>query len=288
MSRPLHASRHTRGGEVIDLAPYGGDACIALQGAQLLSWRPAGQAHDVLWCSAVSPLGGSKAIRGGIPVCWPWFGPHATDAKRPQHGFARNIAWRFDGTTNAAQRIVASFTLTSNAYHEHDPLLALEARLTMSFDISGTLHMQLLTTNTGAMELPLSPALHTYFAVSDVAAIAIEGLEGATYLDNTRGGAATQQTGPLRIAAETIALFDDAPSRQTLIDPGFKREIQINRAGPGSTIVWNPGATASTMADIPAGDASRFVCVESGCIGIRTVLLDPGTSHSLDVSIRVG
>jgi glucose-6-phosphate 1-epimerase len=271
-------------GDVIDIVVPQATARIARQGAQLLSWRPRGETTDVLWCSPLAPLTGGKAIRGGIPICWPWFGPHTSDPKRPQHGFARNLPWRFAPASIINGSATLTATLSAADCAAFQPEHALDAELTLT--IGQDLRLQLTTTNRGTTIAPLSLALHTYFAVSDVAAIHIDGFDGATYRDNTRGGALTAHTGPMRITAETIALFDHAPARQTLHDSGFNRRIAITSNGP-STIVWNPGASAATMADIPPGDAARFVCVESGAIGSQAIALAPGHRHVLDVSYSV-
>jgi glucose-6-phosphate 1-epimerase len=284
----LHEIKDERGGHVVTLSPQGARLQTALQGAQLLSWQPFRAEHDVLWLSSLSQLGGGKAIRGGIPICWPWFGPHATNTARPQHGYARNIDWTLDGTSASAtqsttmlslsHRTVAAHALSIHAEH------TLDATLKITVDDKHRLTLTLSSWNVGRTPAPLSFALHTYFAVSDVAAISIDGLDGATYRDNTRSGAATLQSGLMRIAGETIALFDDAPMRQTIDDPGYGRRIVIDRDGPGSTIVWNPGANAASMPDIPAGEVKRFVCVESGLIGSRAITLAPGQRHVFEVT----
>jgi glucose-6-phosphate 1-epimerase len=273
-----------RGGAVVNIAAPSASARIALQGAQLLSWTPHGFT-DVLWCSSLSQLGGGKAIRGGVPVCWPWFGPHAHDTQRPQHGFARNLPWQLERSALSGDTAELTFALAAEDCAAFTPEHDLSAELTLR--IGQRLEMSLTTINRSSTTAPLSIALHTYLAVSDVATIEIDGLDGANYRDNTRGGVATPHSGPMRIAGETIALFDEAPQRQTVIDPSANRKIIIDRANAGSTIVWNPGANANTMADIPPGAAKHFVCVESGVIGRSALALAPGARHTLDVAFSV-
>lgn len=252
---------------------------VSHDGAHVTRWAPEGFSA-VLWCSPMRLPG--KPLRGGIPLCWPWFGPHPIDPARPQHGYARLATWR-DVAVGGGMR---AFKLAATDCAAFNPEHQLTARLTIKH-FATTLTLKLETTNIGSTTAPLSLALHTYFAVSDVAAITIDGLDGTDYCDNTRGGAVARQSGPMRITAETIALFDDAPTRQTILDPGLKRRIDIDRLGVGSTIVWNPGANAATMADIPPGEAKRFICVESGIIGRRAVTLAPNAHHVLDVTISV-
>lgn len=279
-------ARSWRGLDVVAIDVAGARALVSMQGAQVLSWLPAGSAHDVLWCSSIVPAKPGGAIRGGIPVCWPWFGPHPVEAKRPQHGFARNTVWRLLDVLDTSERTVLMFALSAADCAAFAPEHRLDALLTITVG-PRTLGLMLETSNGGTSAAPLSLALHSYFTVSDVAAVAIEGIDGARFRDNARGGVWTAQHGPLRISGETVALFDEAPDRQIILDPGLARRIAIRRRGAGSTIVWNPGASAARIADIGQGEVERFVCVESGCIGTNAVMLGAGETHALDVEIAV-
>ena len=242
---------------------------IALQGAQVLHWRPQGQA-DVLWCAPLPPAGSGKAIRGGIPVCWPWFGPHATDATQPQHGLVRTANWTLVETAVTVAGARAVFELESwNCVIR----LALEAGRTLSVALS--------TRNIGATPVIITEALHTYFRVGDVNSISIAGLDGHHYRDNTDGGREKCQYGDCRIAGETIALFDAAPDVCNIDDPLFGRRIAIRRDGGQSTVIWNPGAAAVKISDLPAGEQQHFVCIESGNVGAAAVTVMPGTTHQL-------
>ncbi len=274
----------SRGGLVIDVATPSANATIALQGAQILSWAPRGH-DDMLWCSPVSPLGGGKAIRGGIPICWPWFGMHEDTAK-PQHGFARNLVWDL---VDAAQldddggHVVLTLKLPRRATErEH---FVYGAQATAFIDIGRTLSLRVETDNEGDEPFTITEALHTYFSVGAASAISIEGLAGRTFRDNTDGGREKTQTGPIAIRAETVALFDVSPELLTIRDPVLKRRIRIARdADSRSTVVWNPGAAAANMIEIPKGDETRFVCVESGNIGRAAIPIAPGESHACGVT----
>ena len=277
-----------RGGLVIDVAIDAARASIALQGAQVLSWAPAGH-DDVLWCSPLSPLGGGKAIRGGIPLCWPWFGPNADDSAKPQHGFARNITWDLVDVTdldNDDGHLVLTFGLPAEA-----PMRTLfphAAQALLFVDIGRTLTIRLETENIGNTSFTITDALHTYVRVGDVSRVRIDGLDGATYRDNAAGGRITHQDGPLTVSKETVALFDIAPAVANIVDPVLKRCISVMREPDSrSTIVWNPGATAAAMADIPKGGEAGFVCVESGDIGAAAITLEPGDCHACGVTYAV-
>lgn len=277
----------SRGGLVIDVTTRAATATIALQGAQVLSFVPQGH-DDLLWCSPVSPLGGGKPIRGGIPICWPWFGPHG-DANKPQHGYARNLNWDLIDVVELDDdggHVVLTFGLPQRA-KERD-LFADGANAMLFIDVGRTLSLRLETDNEGDEPFTISEALHTYFSVGAASAIEIDGLSGAAYRDNTDGGKAKTQTGPLSIRSETIALFDTSPAVLRIADPVLKRRIEIVRdADSRSTVVWNPGASAAGMIEIPKGDETRFVCVESGNIGASAVTIEPGESHSCGVTYRL-
>jgi glucose-6-phosphate 1-epimerase len=281
------AERH--GGLVIDIVGTAATVSIAVQGAQVLNWKPQGH-EDVLWCSPLSKLGGGKAIRGGVPICWPWFGPHQSDPKKPQHGFARNVAWHLIDVSEldiAAGRFVLTFRLPVHV-PERALLQPASAEVLAFIDVGAALGVRIETDNTGDDPLVLTEALHTYFRVGDVSRISIDGVDGCAYRDNADGGRRKVQRGPMMIASETVALFDDADSLGAIDDPVLGRRIRITRdADNRSTVIWNPGVAAVTMADIPAGTSSHFVCVESGNIGAAAVALEPGESHSCGVTYAV-
>jgi glucose-6-phosphate 1-epimerase len=272
------------GGLVLEVAAVCGLASIALQGAHLLSWVPTGHS-DVLWCSQLSQLGGGKAIRGGIPICWPWFGPHATDPNQPQHGFARTTVWSLARVSGSDTAVSLVFDLPHAAARTAG--VPGDVDVSVHFNFGLDLDIRLVTHNRGAAPLTVSAALHTYFRVGDVAQIVIDGLDGATYRDNTDAGRQRQQIGPRRIMAETIALFDHAAETQTLTDPLLQRQITISRRSGASTVVWNPGANAKTMADISSGAETQFVCIESGDIGVAACTVQPGELHAIHVVYKV-
>ncbi len=250
-------------------------ADIALQGAQILSWTPAG-AGDVLWCAPLPKAGSAKAIRGGIPICWPWFGPHATDSSQPQHGLVRTAVWTLLDT--AVTEGGARISLVHAAWG---------CDLRLDFDIGQCLSLTLSTTNVGASAVALTEALHTYFRVGDVAAVAVTGLDGLSYRDNADGGRQKSQCGAMRLPSETVALFPDAPDDAEISDPTLQRRIRIARSGGRSTVVWHPGASVASFTDIPAAMATGFVCVESGTIAPQVVTIAPGGTHQLSVSYGV-
>jgi glucose-6-phosphate 1-epimerase len=272
------------GGVVIDIATRSCHAAIALQGAQVLHWHPAGQSHDVLWLSPVARFGGGKAIRGGVPICWPWFGQHPL-AEKPQHGFARNAMWSVIEARRTGDDVTLVFELPANCLgREH---LEGTARLRFHVTVGAALDMSLETMNTGAAPITITQALHTYLRVGDVSRISVEGLDGATYRDNTDGGRAKEQHGTMTIPRETVAIFDEAATSHVLIDPVLGRRIAVTRSGGRSTVVWNPGASAAGMGDVPPPSQNEFVCIESGAVGAAAMTLAPGSVARIGQQLKL-
>ena len=270
----LHVGESS-GHAIVAIATSDCMAEIALQGAQVLRWQPKGQA-DVLWCAPLPVAGSGKAMRGGIPVCWPWFGPHATDANQPQHGLVRTVAWDLVETAVTANGIRVVLAHDSSG-----------CALRLEIEAGAKLSVALAARNLSTAPVVITEALHTYFQVGDVSRIAIHGLDGCQYRDNTDSGCEKIQHGNVSINSETVALFDAAPGNCTIDDPSLNRRISITRTGGRSTIIWNPGAAASKISDLPAGEQQHFICVESGNIGTAAVCIAPGETHRLAVTYEV-
>ncbi len=267
-------------------------ATICLQGAQLTHWQPRSQAEPVTFMSATAQYAPGRPIRAGVPVCWPWFGPHATDKARASHGFARNVLWQArapvrlkDGATQLSLRLSDG---------EHSRALwpyrfGLEYRIT----VGDALDLELTATNTGSEGFPLSEALHTYFQVGDIGSVQVLGLDGTDFMDAADGGRRKRQEGPVIFPAEIDRVYIDTEAACTIVDPLLKRRIHIAKRGSRSTVVWNPGERkAAGLADLGAAPATRggwrqFVCVESANARDNTLTLEAGQSHCLSVHYRV-
>lgn len=257
-------------------------ARIALQGAQILSWAPQGQ-QAVIWESPAAIYAPGKAIRGGVPVCWPWFGPHATEKDFPAHGFARNQDWEVvqtqqlpDGSTTLSLRLLQD-DATRRLWPQASELLLL-------VNVGERLQIDLLTRNTGSEAFSITQALHTYFAVSDVRDIAVLGLEDQPYIDKVDGGARRVQNGPVTFSAETDRIYLDQGGKCEIDDPGLQRRICISREGSHSTVVWNPWTEKSAaMADMGPDAYLGMVCVETTNAAEDAVSIAPGDEHRLQV-----
>ena len=261
-------------------------ARISLQGAQLTSWVPAGE-DEVIWLSSDASFKQGKSIRGGIPVCWPWFGPHESETDFPAHGHARTVLWDVleteamdDGATLIRFKIIEN-ELTKR-------LWPYSCELIMTMRIGSSLEIELLTRNTDSKSFKITQAFHTYFNISDVRKITVTGLEGCNYLDKLDQFAIKQQTGSVKISGETDRIYLKTDDDYSIVDPGFNRSIQIKKSGSHSTVVWNPWeSTAEKMGDLGEDGYLKMVCVETANAADDFVLLEPGQSHSLSVKYQL-
>ena len=248
------------------------EAVVSPEGAHVLSFTPAG-ASDVLWLSEKSFFEHGKAVRGGIPVCWPWFGPAGT----PAHGIARINTWTLAKTCDESDgSTTLVFTFTDTAH-------SLEAELRVN---AGTaLTLELKTTNRGTETYHLTQALHTYFNVEDISATTVDGLDECEYKDMLTGMRLLRQ-GKIDFHAETDTLYDSNNKIITIQTPS--RRIKVERAGSQSSIVWNPWtAKAARMADFGDDEYKTMLCVEAANAGLDAIDLAPGASHTLGTRISL-
>lgn len=251
-------------------APDGARATVYTHGAQVASWIPV-RGTEQLFTAANAPAG-ETAFKGGVPVCFPQFGA----GPLPQHGFARDAEWTpgergSDGAASwASFRLSDAGAMTSRWPHQ----FALELRVLVG---GPRLEVELTATNTGSRAWYFSAALHTYFAVDDIAAVSVQGLEHLRYLDKTRGGAdAVQEEPELRLSGETDRVYLGARAPLVLKDGVRSLEIAMN--GFPDVVVWNPGPDAPTRwPQFGPGDFRRMICVEAAVVG-QPVSLERGQS----------
>ncbi|ATG52226.1 D-hexose-6-phosphate mutarotase [Brachybacterium vulturis] len=251
---------------------------LLLDGAQLISWIPTGE-QDLLWLSPDSAFGEREAVRGGIPLIGPWFGPGRDMAMEVKHGWLRNLRWDLAAAERAGDEVVITL-----ATPEDVRALSATARFRLGAELSVD-----LTITAGPRPLELEAALHTYLAVGDVRRIEIHGLEGAAFLDNTRGlvSDVMPEGEPLRPTASTDRVVDSA-AEVTVHDTKNARRIVSTPRGTAKTVVWNPwDAQVTEMADIPDAAWSDFVCIEPAIAKDGYVALAPGDSHRIGVTYRI-
>jgi D-hexose-6-phosphate mutarotase len=255
-------------------------ATIALQGAQLIDYRPHGQ-ESVVWLSERADLTSGRAVRGGIPVCWPWFGAHPTDPKLPSHGFARTAQWSLEKAESVSEDLtLLQFELTS--WPAFTPMWPHRARVRLTFEIGSTLKLELVTRNEGDAPFTLNQALHTYFRVSDISAATVHGLEGRAYLDKLEGLHQKQQLGPVTIDREVDRVYLGTGPFCELRDEKENRRIRINTEGSHTTVVWNPWKTSSArLGDMTSDGFRHMLCVEAANTAGDAVDLSPRETHRM-------
>ncbi len=261
-------------------------ASIALQGAHLMTFQPEGE-KPVIWLSKYAKFAQGKSIRGGVPVCWPWFGPHATDAKLPGHGYARTVMWDVvetralaDGSTFISFGLLE--TDATRAQWPHNTPVKVEITAGKS------LKVELVTTNRDSQPIQLGEALHTYFHISDVAQMTIRGLENCEYVDKVGETTRRTQQGGIDITSEVDRVYVNTSADCIIEDRGLKRKIRIAKQGSKSTVVWNPWAEkADKMGDFGQDGFRGMVCVESGNAYDNVLSVGPGETHRMAVTYSV-
>ncbi|MFT4043498.1 MAG: D-hexose-6-phosphate mutarotase [Gordonia sp. (in: high G+C Gram-positive bacteria)] len=257
-------------------------AAISLFGGQVISFVPAGSKSDVLW---VSPLLATlpTPIRGGIPVCWPYFSREGQPGDVPSHGYARTARWTLTATNTTPDGEVEIELEPGGLDH-------LDLRLQMTVVVGADLRQGLHTSNSGAQPVRLTEALHNYFRVSDATAVRVEGLSGRGYIDKFDGGRTHHQDGEWTLSPDdprSDRLYPDAGGTYRLVDPGLGRVITVTGYSARSAIVWNPGeAGGAAMADVGA-HWREFVCVETANAGPDVIDLGAGETHSMWQQIDV-
>jgi glucose-6-phosphate 1-epimerase len=263
------------------------EALVYLHGAHVAHYQPRGE-RPVLFMSERSRFEPGAAIRGGVPIVFPWFGPKAGEPSAPMHGFARFTEWRLEAATQAAD---GSVTL----------VLALEADaatqsrwphafslLRYGVTIGSALGLTVEVSNRSDAALTFEEALHTYLAVSDVRQISVTGLAGARYIDNTdRMKRKMQEYALIHITGETDRVYLGTKATCAVDDPIVGRRLVVEKSGSDATVVWNPwSAKAKAMPDFGDDEWPGMLCIESGNVADHAVTLGPGQRHEMRVSIR--
>ena len=259
-------------------------------GAHVLSWHPSGDV-DVLWLSSRAAMDGTRAIRGGIPLCLPWFGSPSDSPARPRegagaHGFARTTTWNLLASTQPADDAPASFSFELQHTGETSALFPHSFCARLNVSAGAELHMSLTLTNEDDHPFAIEAAMHSYLRVGDVKDVTIEGLDGARYFDKVRQRYATQHADVSFVGPTDRVYTTNEPVQ--VIDPKLSRRIIVDKNGSGSTIVWNPWSqAAATMSDVGEGEWQEFVCVETAAVRERALTLWPGHPHIMTQTLAV-
>ncbi|UJF19851.1 D-hexose-6-phosphate mutarotase [Vibrio sp. SS-MA-C1-2] len=253
-------------------------AAISLHGGHLIAYKPTDQ-NDIIWLSEKADLDSQHAIRGGIPVCWPWFGKVAT----PSHGFARNTEWKLNQHRENEEGVIISLTLESN-----DETLAIwphQFSNELQFEIGSKLNVSLITKNTDETPWSFSGALHSYFNISDISQISITDM-GQTYQDSTQNGKSMTGDTELTFDGEVDRVYSNPAEIVNIHD--VNRTIAVKNSGSNSAVIWNPWKDLShSMADMADDSYQTMVCVEATVSSESPIELAPQQTHILSTEISI-
>jgi glucose-6-phosphate 1-epimerase len=262
------------------------DAEIYLHGAHVTHFQPRGQ-KPVLFMSAKSSFEPGKPIRGGVPICFPWFGARQDGQPGAAHGFARLVEWELtkaEPAGNGAVELNFRFVSSQATREQWDG----DFELHYMVRVGTTLGLELRVRNTSDRPIRFEEALHTYLSVSDAKQVSIEGLGGVTYSDRVgTPHTETESTAPIRITAETDRVYLDTRATCVVHDPGGQRRLVVEKAGSDATVVWNPWiAKAKAMPDFGDDEWPSMLCIETCNVGEHRVTIAPGQSHTMAAVIR--
>lgn len=271
---------------VIDIKNKFATAVISLQGAHVLSWTPEGH-EDVIWLSEDASFAPGKSVRGGIPICWPWFGAHESDSGLPAHGLARTAMWEII-CTEALEDGSTRITFTTTPKPENEHMWPTDSTVQYLVTIGKKLEMELVTRNNGSGPIIIGQALHTYFSIGDIDKVLLHGLEDNSYLDKLEGFVEKYQRGPVSVEGEVDRIYIDTARECAIDDKSLKRNITIKKRGSHSTVVWNPWQeTAEKLGDMGEEGYRKMLCVESCNAADDVVTIAPGNAHHLWVEYQV-
>jgi glucose-6-phosphate 1-epimerase len=256
---------------------------IYLHGAHVTSWQLRGL-DDVLFLSSASKWEDGKAIRGGVPISFPWFADKADDPKAPAHGFVRTKSWSLDSIVHSEDVVTVSMSTLSDAstkrWWPHD------FRAVYRASFGPKLHLELEIHNAGSTVMRFEEALHTYFRVGDVRSATVQGLNNTRYLDKTDHYREKIQQGDVTITSESDRVYLDTQDEVTLKDPVLHRHIGVSKENSRTTVIWNPWSEkGSAMSDLGSDEWTQMLCIEASNVGSYSVELAPGGIHCMRATI---
>jgi glucose-6-phosphate 1-epimerase len=256
-----------------------------LHGAHVTAWKPEG-AEEALFLSSKSRWVDGQAIRGGVPICFPWFGGKADDPKAPAHGFVRAKSWQLESIAQTADTVTVSmFTESDEGTKKWWPA---DFRLVHRATFGRELNLELVVSNTSTKSLRFEEALHAYYRVGSIEPARVRGLGGVHYLDKTDSNREKAQQGDIMIVSETDRVYLNTEAEVELEDPGFGRRIGVEKQNSRTTVVWNPWIEkARALSDLGDGEWRQMICIECSNVSDFAVNLAPGQQHKIITTVRI-
>jgi glucose-6-phosphate 1-epimerase len=256
-----------------------------LHGAHVTSWQPRG-AEEALFVSSNSRWENGRAIRGGVPICFPWFADNAGDPHAPAHGFVRTTGWQLDSIVQTGDTVTVNmFTESNDDTKKWSPA---DFHLIHRATFGSELELELVVRNTGETLLRFEEALHSYFRVGNVEKARLQGLNAVQYVDKTDSARKKTQQGPIVIASETDRVYMNTKGAIELEDSALRRRIVVAKENSSTTVVWNPWVEkAKAFSDFGDAEWMQMICVETSNVSDFAVELAPGRQHSMKAIVRV-
>ena len=255
-------------------------ATITTHGGSVLSYTPKG-GQDLLWVSPAAVYDGKKPVRGGIPICWPWFGA-AKQAGLPAHGFVRNQVWHLDSVANLESG-VTEVVLTFSPTEATLAIWPHQFHLELCIQIGEKLDVSLTTVNKNAYDIEITEAFHTYFKVAEAAGLLISGVASSVEHDTLKSPVKiARRSQSITLTPPMDSVFTNQAADLTIYDYKNDRNIVIEKQGSLSAVVWNPGAEIiKGFADMPESSWTEFVCVEVGNVFENAITVSAGEQHTI-------
>ena len=256
-----------------------------LHGAHITSWKPAGE-EEVLFLSTRSHWEDGRPIRGGIPVCFPWFAHKGDDPGAPDHGFVRTKAWQLQSISQEQDAVIVSMSTESDA--DTKKWWPADFRMILRASFGRDLSLELVVTNTGRTSLQFEEALHAYFQVGDVEMTRARIPDALRYIDKVDRHQIKTQLGDIVFGSETDRVYLHTLDEITVEDRLLERRVRVQKENSSTTVLWNPWKEkASTLTDLGKDEWMRMVCVEPSNVSGSAVDLVPGQQHSMKMHVRL-
>jgi D-hexose-6-phosphate mutarotase len=269
----------------VQITTRGVSAEIYIHGAHVTSWKPPGE-EEVLFVSSKTRRQDGAAIRGGIPISFPWFADRTEDPHSPVHGFVRTKSWQLDSITQQGGAVIV--TMSTSSDESTRKWWAADFRLVYRATFGPELRLELAVKNLGPHPIRFEEALHTYYRVGQVQQARVRGLDSVRFIDKTDAKREKPQQGEVIIAAETDRVYLNTRKEVELVDPLLQRRIVIAKNNSISTVVWNPWAEkAKAMPDMGENEWAKMLCVETANVGDAAIELAPDQEHAMGVAVSV-